>query len=72
MNEGISDTLMTVDEVSDYLRLAQSTVYKLANEGKLPARKFGGSWRISRRALDEWIEGSKKKDVQNETNYIGI
>mgnify|MGYP003958491135 CR=1 FL=1 len=47
---------MTVEEVSEYLRLAQSTIYKLLSEGKLPGRKIGGSWRFSRRALDEWIE----------------
>ncbi len=57
MNEGTSDFIMTVEEVSEYLRLAQSTIYKLLNEGKLPGRKIGGSWRFSRRALDEWLEG---------------
>ena len=56
MNEGASDFIMTVEEVSEYLRLAQSTIYKLLNEDKLPGRKIGGSWRFSRRALDEWIE----------------
>lgn len=46
---------MTVKDTSEYLRLAISTVYKLANAGKLPARKIGGSWRFSRHALDEWF-----------------
>ena len=56
MNEGISDIIMTVEEVSEYLKLAQSTIYKLLNEGKLPGRKVGGSWRFSRQVLDEWIK----------------
>lgn len=47
--------IMTVKDTSEYLRLAISTVYKLANAGKLPARKIGGSWRFSRHALDEWF-----------------
>jgi excisionase family DNA binding protein len=38
-------------------KVAQSTVYKLLNECKLPGRKVGGSWRFSKRTLDEWIEG---------------
>jgi len=46
---------MTVKETAEFLRLAITTVYKLANEGKLPARKVGGSWRFSHRALDEWL-----------------
>ena len=49
------DTLMTVSEVSEFLRLADSTVYRLAMKGELPARKVGGVWRFSREALHNWI-----------------
>lgn len=49
------DAIMTVKEVSDYLRLAESTVYKLAHDGKLPGRKVGGKWRFSRIGLEEWL-----------------
>ena len=47
--------VMTVKETAEFLRLAITTVYKLANEGNIPARKVGGSWRFSRRALDDWL-----------------
>lgn len=49
------DAVMTVKEVSAYLRLAESTVYKLAQEGQLPGRKVGGAWRFSKKGLDEWL-----------------
>lgn len=49
------DQVMTVKEVSEYLRLAESTVYKLASEGKLPGRKVGGTWRFSRKGLEDWL-----------------
>ena len=49
------DDILTVKEAAKYLKLAQSSVYKLAKEDRLPARKVGGSWRFSRRGLDEWI-----------------
>ena len=62
MGDTASDFIMTVEEVSEYLRLAQSTVYKLLNEGRLPGRKIGGSWRCSRRALDGWIECGMQDD----------
>lgn len=52
---GRTHQIMTVKETSGYLRLAISTVYKLANAGQLPARKIGGSWQFSRRALDDWL-----------------
>lgn len=49
------DQIMTVEEVALYLKVAKSTVYKLAQEGKLPGRKVGGAWRFSRVSLDEWM-----------------
>ena len=54
--ENHDDQIMTVKEVSAYLRLAESTVYKLAHEGRLPGRKIGGMWRFSRRGLEEWLK----------------
>ncbi len=49
------EMVMTVEEVSDYLRLGKSTVYKLVQEGELPGRKVGGTWRFSREGLEEWL-----------------
>ena len=50
------DAVMTVQEVSKYLRLAESTVYKLVQDGKLPGRKVGGRWRFPRESLQRWLE----------------
>lgn len=49
------DAVLTVSEVSEYLKLAESTVYRLAKEKKLPGRKVGGAWRFSRKGLEEWL-----------------
>ena len=49
------DSVMTIPEVSEYLKLADSTVYRLAKAGKLPARKVGGVWRFSRKGLEKWL-----------------
>jgi excisionase family DNA binding protein len=55
MQEGEMDTVMTIKEVSEYLRLAESTIYKLAKVGELPGRKVGGAWRFSKKGLDDWL-----------------
>ncbi len=55
MSQVEPDAVMTISEVSKYLKLAESTIYKLAQEGKLPGRKFGGNWRFSREELNEWL-----------------
>ena len=50
-----NEQIMTISEVSKYLKLARSTVYRHARNGNLPGRKIGGAWRFSRRSLDEWL-----------------
>ena len=59
MQAGGADFVMTVEQVAVYLHLAPSTVYKLAREERIPARKVGGRWRFSRRALDAWLAGER-------------
>jgi len=48
--------IMTIEEVARYLRIPVSTVYRLAQKGRIPANKVGRQWRFSRRALERWIE----------------
>jgi excisionase family DNA binding protein len=55
----MSDEIMTLKEVADYLKLAEKTAYRLAAEGKLPGFKVGGSWRFKREDILKWIEEQK-------------
>lgn len=47
--------VMTIDELSAYLKVAKSTLYKLAQEGKVPGQKVGKHWRFHREAIDRWL-----------------
>lgn len=47
-----NDSVLTIDELSEYLRFAKSTLYKLAQESKLPAQKVGRHWRFHREAVE--------------------
>ena len=49
------DSVMTVKEVADYLRVNQRTVYRLAVERRLPGFKVGATWRFKLGELDSWI-----------------
>ena len=53
-----SPLVMTVDEVAAYLRIPRSSVYKLAQQGRLHCQKAGRRWRFSRKAVDAWLAGS--------------
>lgn len=52
------DEILTIDEVAVYLKAGKRTVYRLASSGKIPAFKFGGTWRFRRGELDQWITNS--------------
>ena len=49
------DSLMTIKEAAQYLKLNYMTVYKLAQKGKVPASKVGGTWRFKKEVLDDWL-----------------
>jgi excisionase family DNA binding protein len=53
----VSD-IFTVEETANYLKIPVSSVYKLAQEGRIPAQKVGRHWRFNRTALDQWISGN--------------
>jgi excisionase family DNA binding protein len=46
---------MTAEEVAQYLRVCEATVYRLASQGRIPAARIGRSWRFSREMLEEWF-----------------
>lgn len=60
-DEDMSNEIMTLKEVAEYLKLAEKTAYRLAAEGKLPGFKVGGSWRFKRPEIEKWIEQETKK-----------
>jgi excisionase family DNA binding protein len=47
--------IMTIEEVAEYLRVPVSSLYKLAQQGKIPASKVGRHWRFRREFIDRWI-----------------
>lgn len=46
----------TAEEVAVFLRIPQSTVYKLAQEKVLPGFKVGKHWRFRRETILEWVK----------------
>ena len=48
--------VLTIDELSAYLKIPKSTLYKLVREGKVPCQKIGRHWRFRKEAIDRWLE----------------
>jgi excisionase family DNA binding protein len=51
-----TDEFWTAEEVSNYLRIPQSTIYKLAQDKVLPGFKVGKHWRFRRETILDWIK----------------
>jgi len=67
MRRSLSDIspVLTVRDLSNYLKLSPSTVYRLLKTGQLPAFKVGRDWRFNVEAIDRWrIEREKNPGMQ--------
>jgi excisionase family DNA binding protein len=53
------DEILTLPEVAQLLKVAEKTVYTMAQKSQLPAFKVGGQWRFQRADIDQWIEQQK-------------
>ena len=55
------EQVMTIDEFAAYLKVAKSTRFKLAQEGRVPGQKVGKHWRFRKESIDTWLHANSKK-----------
>lgn len=58
---GSEGEILTLDEVAVFLKAGKRTVYRLAQNGEIPAFKLGGTWRFRRSELDTWIDAKSNQ-----------
>jgi len=51
-----SDEILTLKEVARLLKVAEKTVYSMAQSGGFPAFKVRGQWRFRRDDINHWID----------------
>jgi len=52
--------VMTIQEVAEFLRVSERTVYDWTNKGIIPASKIGTTWRFKRSSIEALLEDKKK------------
>jgi len=52
---------MTVRDVAGFLAVDEKTIYRLAQQGKLPGFKVAGTWRFQLQDIQAWIEKQKRR-----------
>ncbi len=48
--------ILTAQDLSEYLKITTTTIYKLAQQGKIPCFKIGSEWRFKKDLIDKWLE----------------
>lgn len=55
----MTDPILTLPEVAVLLKVAEKTVYTMAQTGQIPAFKVRGQWRFKHNDIDQWIDEQK-------------
>ncbi|MBF6568723.1 MAG: helix-turn-helix domain-containing protein [Candidatus Binataceae bacterium] len=55
--------VMTVKELSGYLKVHPSTIYRQLRRGRLPAFKVGSDWRFNIESIDRWRLGQDAAEM---------
>jgi excisionase family DNA binding protein len=53
------DKWLTIDELSDYLKMGRTKLYRMAQKADIPASKVGNQWRFDREEIDEWMKSQR-------------
>ncbi len=64
---------LSVGELSDYLKLSKSTIYKKTSSRLIPFLKSGKKLLFDKEAIDEWLKQYTQETVRElQKNLIGI
>ncbi|MEZ6127171.1 MAG: helix-turn-helix domain-containing protein [Planctomycetaceae bacterium] len=62
------ESLLTLKEVADYLRVSEDSIYKMAQAGEIPGFKIGRQWRFRRSEIHDWLhQQSNQRTAKFET-----
>lgn len=60
----MSSPIMTVKELTRYLQISPSTIYKLLRKRQLPGFKIATDWRFDRDSIDRWRRNCEQQASQ--------
>ena len=61
----MTGSIHTLPEVAVMLKVAEKTVYTMAQKGQIPAFKVRGQWRFKQDDIDRWIDEQKAVAKEN-------
>jgi excisionase family DNA binding protein len=61
----MSNTILTISDLSKYLHIHRTTIYRMLREGRLPGFRIGSDWRFSHDAIEQWLRDQIKPDIES-------
>jgi len=59
----VTSPVMTVEELSAYLRIHPTTLYRMIRKRQIPVFRVGSNHRFNRQAIDEWRRAQEVKSA---------
>ena len=50
---------LTIEELAEYLKMGRTKLYRMAQDGDIPASKVGNQWRFDREEIDQWMKNQR-------------
>lgn len=60
-HQDLADDILTMEEARAILRIGRNTMLKALQDGEVPGVQVGRQWRISKKALQDFMAGQKKE-----------
>jgi excisionase family DNA binding protein len=65
-----SRDVLNIEQLSQYLGVPRSTLYRLVRDGKIPSHKVGKHWRFRREAIDRWLDQPPEPALREERTSL--
>jgi excisionase family DNA binding protein len=67
----VAPTILTVREVSEYLRVHPTTIYRLLRAKQIPGFRVGSDWRFGIDAIDRWCSEEEQAGAAARRRHEG-
>lgn len=67
----MGDEIMTLQDVAEYLKLAERTVYGYAQKNLLPGIKVGSAWRFRKADILAWLDDQRRITEKSTSHKSG-
>ncbi len=58
---------LTIEELAEYLKMGRTKLYRMAQDGEIPASKVGNQWRFDRERIDAWMNETMSTPIEKKT-----